>query len=179
MPPAGAGFSSVAVPVTDVPPITASLLSDSPHRIGNMPIELCCQPRPYAARIVPTVAPWTGSVVIGDTIASVAPAGMSTLAGVCACGRSLAIEISAPPAGAGWFSVTRACVLLPPYVVPGSTISVNSASPGGVGGDAATLNVAPADQGPNASPCSARTRQKYWPGGKWLRPSSSGSFTTM
>src|SRR6266849_5496440 len=109
-PPSGAGLSSVTVPTTDAPPITLSSLSPTPQRIGHKPSELCCQPRPYAATTVPTVAPGTGIVVIGDTVASVLPSGTRTLVGAWACGKSVAMLISAPPGGAGMFSVTRACV---------------------------------------------------------------------
>src|SRR5712691_5206694 len=96
-PPGGAGFSSVTVPVRMSPPTTLSSLNVCPQRSGNNPSELCCQPPPYAARMVPIVAPDTGTVVIGKTVASVAPAGIRTLGGVSACEKSLAILIRAPP----------------------------------------------------------------------------------
>src|SRR5215510_2991234 len=116
--------------------------------------------------MVPTVAPGTGTVVIGEIVASVFPSGMTTLVGVWAWGKSLAILTSAPPGGAGMFSVTRACVGLPPLTLLGSAVSEKSSSPGGVGGDATTVKLAPADHGPATSPWMARTRQKYVPGGK-------------
>src|SRR5262245_51095602 len=102
-PPGGAGFSSVNVPVTAFPPTTPSALSERPQRIGHNPIEFCCQPRPYAATIVPIVAPPTGTVVIGETIASVLPSGTRTLAGVWACGKSEALLNCAPPGPASLF----------------------------------------------------------------------------
>src|ERR1700712_3483342 len=73
-PPGGAGFSRLTVPVVALPPTTVSAPNECPHRSGNNPSELCCQLVPYAARMVPTTAPPTGDVVIGETIASVAPA---------------------------------------------------------------------------------------------------------
>src|SRR4051812_46138111 len=100
--------------------------------------------------MVPIVAPGTGTVVIGETIASVLPAGIMTLVGVSACGKSLAILTSAPPAGAGMFSVTRAWVGLPPETLPGSAMIQKSPRPGG--GDAATVTLAPADHGPYTEP---------------------------
>ena len=45
-PPGGAGLSSVTLPTVEFPPITASLPSATPQRIGNRPSELSCQPRP-------------------------------------------------------------------------------------------------------------------------------------
>src|SRR5712691_8221729 len=116
--------------------------------------------------MVPIVAPGTGTVIIGETIASVLPSGIMTLVGVWAWGTSLAMVTSAPPAGAGMFSVTRAWVGLPPETLPGSAMIQKIPSPGGVGGDATTVKLAPADHGPKTSPCTARTRQKYVPGGK-------------
>src|SRR5262249_44181758 len=133
-PPGGAGFRSVTVPTRDVPPTTRSRLNAVPQRIGHRPSELCCQPKPYAATTVPIVAPGTGVVAIGETVASVLPSGTTTLVGVSACGRSVAIAICAPPGGAGMFNVTRACVALPPDTLPGSAMMWEIASPGGVAG---------------------------------------------
>src|SRR5262249_17018125 len=116
--------------------------------------------------MVPIVAPGTGTVVIGETIASVLPSGMMTLVGVSTCGKSLARLTSAPPAGAGLFSVTRACVGLPAETLRASAMIQNTPGPGGVGGDATTVKLATADHGPKTSPCTARPRQKYVPGGK-------------
>ena len=65
---------------------------------------------------------------------------------------SVAILISAPPGGAGMFSVTRACVELPPEMLPGSAMMWEMARPGGVGGDATTVKLCPADHGPETSP---------------------------
>src|SRR5262245_13323189 len=106
--------------------------------------------------------PFTGTdpVVIGEAIASVLPAGMKTGLDICACGRSLATVTTAPPEGAGWFSSTRASVEFPPYALPGSAMIANRLMSGGAAGDAATVIARPADHGPKASPCSARTRQK-------------------
>ncbi len=80
-PPAGAALCSVTVPVTEFPPTTAFLLRERLKRIGHRPREFCCQLKPYAARSVPTVAPRTGIVVIGETMASVDPAGIVTVSG--------------------------------------------------------------------------------------------------
>src|ERR1041385_1615407 len=102
--------------------------------------------------MVPTVAPPTGTVVIGETIPSVLPSGIKTLAGVWTCGKSGAILTSAPPGPAGMFSVTRAWVGLPPETLPGSATIEKISRPGGVAGDATTLKLAPEDQGPNTSP---------------------------
>src|SRR5713101_5183193 len=102
--------------------------------------------------MVPIVAPGTGTVVIGETIPSVLPSGIKMLAGVWACGKSLAILTSAPPGPAGMFKVTRAWVELPPETLPGSAMIQKIPSPGGVGGDATTVKLAPADHGPKTSP---------------------------
>src|SRR4051794_34832968 len=163
-PPAGAGFSRVTDPVVALPPITVSAPNECPHSSGNNPSELCCQLVPNAARIVPTEAPPTGKVVIGETIASVAPAGMKTLAGVSASAMSLATLTVTPPAGAGWVNVTRAWVALPPETADGVATIESTPSPGGTGGPATTVKVPVADQGPRTDPCTARTRQKYVPG---------------
>src|SRR5258708_32709166 len=77
-PPAGAALCSVTVPVTEFPPTTAFLLRERLKRIGHRPREFCCQLKQYAARSVPTVAPRTGIVVIGEASASVEPAGIGT-----------------------------------------------------------------------------------------------------
>src|SRR5687767_3743323 len=98
------------------------------------------------------VAPRTGTVVIGETQPSVLPSGIRTLAGVSACGISLASFTTAPPGPAGWFSVTRDWVGLPPDTVPGSLIIKKISRPGGVGADAATLKVPVADHGPTTLP---------------------------
>ena len=98
--------------------------------------------------------------MIGPTLASVAPAGMNAVGGTSTCGMSLMTVTMVPPAGAGPFNVMRACVDAPPYVVPGSVMIHAGFRPGGVGGDATTVNGLPADHGPSTSPCCARTRQK-------------------
>src|SRR6185295_9516510 len=102
----------------------------------------------------------TGIVVIGETMASVDPAGMVTLAGTSTPAMSDMIRTVAPPAGAGPLNVTRACVDAPPSTVPGSGRIQSRSSPGGVGGDATTRKLPLADHGPATAPCSARTRQK-------------------
>src|SRR5262245_42790397 len=102
----------------------------------------------------------TGMVVIGETSASVLPSGMTTVRGISTCARSLATEITAPPAGAGPFNLTRACVECPPETPLGCGSMSIRLSPGGVGGDATTRNGTPEDHGPDTSPCLARTRQK-------------------
>src|SRR5262249_52221690 len=124
----------------------------------------------------PCTIPSTGTVVIGETVASVLPSGTTTLAGVWANGISVAILTSAPPGGAGMFSVTRAWVGLPP--LGSAPVIVKTSSPGGVGGGATTVKLPVADHGPGTSPCTARTRQKYVPGGKILVPVTNGSGTT-
>ena len=118
-PPGGAGLSRVTVPVVEVPPITVSAPNECPHSSGDNPSELCCQLVPYAARSVPTAAAPTGEVVIGETRASVAPAGITTLAGVSTPAMSLATLTVTPPAGAGCVSETRAWVELPPETEDG------------------------------------------------------------
>src|SRR4051794_32148578 len=100
----------------------------------------------------PIVAPCTGGVVIGETVASVAPSGTRTLEGTSTRGTSLASLTSAPPGGAGLLSVTRACVGLPPSTLPGPVMIENSATPGGVGGDATTVKLADVDHGPRTDP---------------------------
>jgi hypothetical protein len=115
-PPGGAADCSVTVPVNVVPPTTFSALSSIPKSIGSTPSEFCSQPAPYAARSTPMI-PFggTGPVVTGLTNASVLPAGIVTVrTGTSACGMSLANVTSAPPAGAGWLSITLAIVELPP-----------------------------------------------------------------
>src|SRR5215813_13079235 len=102
--------------------------------------------------MVPTLAPLTGAVVIGETIASVLPSGTTTVLGVCTFGRSGAMLTSAPPGPAGALRTTRAWVELPPETLLGSTTSVKSCRPGGVGGDTTTLKLAPEDHGPKTSP---------------------------
>src|SRR5262249_37209369 len=176
-PPGGAGFNNVAVPSAEPPPTTASWSSAMPQRIGNRPSEFCCQAIPYAAWTVPTTAPDTGIVVIGETVASVLPAGTTTLVGTWAWGISVARLTSAPPGGAGMFSVTRAWVELPPSTLPGSVMMWKIASPGGVDANGATVKLCPADHGPRTSPCTARTRPKYVPGGKLVEPPTSGTGT--
>ena len=159
-PPAGAGLSRVTVPVVASPPITVSAPSEWPHRSGNNPSELCCQLAPNAARMVPTEAPPTGEVVIGEISASVAPAGMNTLAGVSTSVMSLATFTVTPPAGAGWVNVTLAWVELLPETADGVATSDRRPRPCGTGGPATTVKVPVADHGPRTEPCNARTRQK-------------------
>src|SRR4051812_35507752 len=159
-PPEGAGFMRVTVPVVALPPTTVSAPSECPHRSGNNPSELICQLVPTAARSVPTAAAPTGDVVIGATIASVAPAGMKTLAGVSTPAMSLATFTVMPPAGAGWVNVTRAWVALPPETDDGVALNDNTPRPCGTGGPATMVNVPVADQGPGTWPCTVRTRQK-------------------
>ena len=81
----------------------------------------------------------TGTVVIGETIASVDPAGIVTAAGTSTPGMSEMIRTVAPPGGAGPFNVTRACVDAPPSTVPGSGIIHSRSSPAGVVADAAAF----------------------------------------
>src|SRR5205085_7029242 len=107
--------------------------NECPHRSGDSPSELCCQVAPYAARMVPVAAPPTGEVVIGETTASVAPAGMKTLAGVSTPAMSLATFTVMPPAGAGWVNVTRAWVELPPETDDGVALNDSTPRPCGTG----------------------------------------------
>ena len=76
-------------------------------------------------------------------------------------------------------SVTRACVALPPETLPGSLMMWKMSSPGGVAGNGRTVKLCPAEYGPKTSPCTARMRQKYVPGGKMLLPWNNGSGTAM
>src|SRR3954452_24153037 len=147
-PPGGAGFSRVTEPVVALPPITVSAPNECPQRSGNSPSELCCQLVPIAARRVPTAPPPTGDVVIGETNASVAPAGMKTLAGVSTPPMSLAPFRVTPPAGAGWVNVTRAWVALAPETDDGVALNDNTPRPCGIDGPAMTVKEPAADQGP-------------------------------
>src|SRR3954464_3413887 len=90
----------------------------------------------------------TGTVVIGETVASVDPAGMVTVAGTSTPGMSEMMRTVAPPAGAGPLKVTRGCVDAPPSTVPGSGIIQSSSRPGGVAGDATTRKLPLAPRGP-------------------------------
>src|SRR4249919_3771478 len=98
--------------------------------------------------MVPTEAAPTGDVVIGLTIASVAPAGMKTLAGVSTSDMSLATFTVTPPAGAGWVNVTRAWVALPPETDDGVATRDSTPRPCGTGGPATTVKLPVADHAP-------------------------------
>src|SRR5215203_3759020 len=86
--------------------------------------------------MMPTDTPLfgTGPVPIVLTIASVFPAGIVTdFTGNCTCGRSVDSLMTAPPAGAGLSSNTRACSEFPPYPFPGSAMIAKRLTFGGVG----------------------------------------------
>src|SRR5262245_56672728 len=102
--------------------------------------------------MVPTFAPPTGAVVMGEMSASVLPSGTRTVLGVWTFGKSGAMFTSAPPGPAGWLSTTRAWVELPPETLLGSTTIEKTTRPGGVGADATILKLTPDDHGPITSP---------------------------
>src|SRR5262249_46565763 len=115
-PPGGAADCRVTVPLNDVPPTTLSALLCVPYRIGSTPSELGYQPWPYAAGRTPTIqGGGTARVVTGQTTRSALPAGAVTVRdGTSACGMALGRVTNPPPAGAGWLSIKRAVVDLPP-----------------------------------------------------------------
>src|SRR5260221_14315244 len=97
----------------------------------------------------------TGIVVIGETVASVDPAGMVTVVGTSTPAMSEMILTVAPPVGAGPFNVTRACVDPPPSTVPGSGRIHSRSRPRRVAGDATPRKLPLADHGPAPAPRSA------------------------
>src|SRR3989441_4499599 len=119
-PPAGAGPSSVTVPVELLPPITVVGLSASEERpAAGFTVRVAGRVTPlYTAEMVTGVDAATVLVVTVNVVL-VAPAGTVTLVGTVAAVLSLDRVTDAPPAGAGPFSVTVPVEFPPPVTVVG------------------------------------------------------------
>ena len=123
-PPAGAGPSSVAVPVELLPPVTVVGLSASEERpAAGFTVRVAVRVTPLeTAEMVAEVGALTALVVTVNG-ALVAPAGTVTLPGTVAAELSLDSVTCAPPAGAGPSRVTVPVELLPPVTVVGLSAS--------------------------------------------------------
>src|SRR5947209_5191624 len=124
-PPAGAGPSSVAVPVELLPPVTVVGFTPSEERRTarfTMRVDRRGTPQEEAVMVAEVDA--ATALVVTVNGALVAPAGTVTLAGtVAAAVLSLDSVTCAPPAGAGPSSVAVPVELLPPVTVVGFTPS--------------------------------------------------------
>src|SRR3989442_7610816 len=123
-PPAGAGPSSVAVPVELLPPVTVVGLSASEERrAAGFTVSVAVRVTPlYTAEMVTGVDAATALVVIVNVVL-VAPAGTVTLAGTVAAALLLVDIATCAPAGAGPSSVAVPVELLPPVTVVGLSAS--------------------------------------------------------
>jgi hypothetical protein len=130
-PPLGAGPFSVTVALDEFPPVTVDGLSVKEVSAGGSIVsEAVCVVPAYTALIVTEVAVPT-ALVLTVKMAFVAPGGTVTVDGTVAT-PVLLLErtTTAPPLGAGPFSVTVALDELPPVTVAG--LSVSDVGAGGV-----------------------------------------------
>jgi hypothetical protein len=123
IPPTGAGAESVTVPVEPFPPMTEEGDREREESVAGgagrtVNAEVLVTP-PYRAEIATGVEADTGRVATTN-VALVEPAGTVTDAGtVAAAVLSLAKDTTAPPAGAGPFSVTLPVEPVPPMTEEG------------------------------------------------------------
>jgi hypothetical protein len=119
-PPPGAGPFSVTVPVEPLPPNTVAGLRETDAGEGGSTVRLAdLVTPPYSAEIVAAVELGTAEVVT-ENVALVLPSGTVTLAGTVATeGLPLDRDTTAPPPGAGPFSVTVPVEPLPPNTEDG------------------------------------------------------------
>jgi hypothetical protein len=122
-PPAGAGPSSVTVPVAALPPVRVVGVRLSDETLGGITVsEVVSVAPPYDAEIVAGVDAATG-LVVRLNVALVPPGETVTLAATATAGLLLESATCAPPAGAGPFSITVPVAGLPPATLAGLTIS--------------------------------------------------------
>jgi len=129
-PPAGAGPSSVAVPVELLPPVTVVGFTPSEERRTGcgFTVRVAGRVTPlYKAEMVTGVDAATVLVVTVNVVL-VAPAGTVTLPGTVAAVLLLDRVTDAPPAGAGPFSVTVPVEFPPPVTVVGFSASERRAA---------------------------------------------------
>jgi hypothetical protein len=117
-PPAGAGPSSVTVPVAPAPPVTLAGLTLNAETLGGstVSVTLCVRP-PYEAEMLAEVDTDT-PVVVTVKVALTAPAEIKTEAGTKAAPLLLDRATCAPPAGAGPSIVTVPVTVAPPRTLP-------------------------------------------------------------
>jgi hypothetical protein len=123
-PPAGAGPFSVTVPVDELPPRTDVGRSLTELRFAAVTVKVAVFVIvPYVAEIATDVLAATGAVVTLN-VALVAFGAIVTLAGTLAAAVLLLPSVtSAPPAGAGPFSLTVPVDALPPRTDIGLTVT--------------------------------------------------------
>jgi hypothetical protein len=133
MPPAGADWVSVIVPVDVAPPATVDGLSET--ALGRGPCEVstadCVTPPPEPVMVAVRVA-LLAEVETGK-LALEPPAGMVTDCGTVATVASeLDSVTTSPPDGAVWFDVTTPVEPVPAFMVDGLSESVDNVVGGGV-----------------------------------------------
>src|SRR3954454_6790968 len=122
-PPAGAAELSVTVPVLLEPPTTDAGTTVSPVRGGFTTRVTTLDPPLLVAVMFGDVTEMTGVVVTAND-AVVAPAPTVTEAGTAATVVLLLVSVTtAPPAGAGPFSVTLPVLPLPPATTDGFNVT--------------------------------------------------------
>jgi len=126
-PPVGAGALNLTVAVEEVPPTTDVGLSVIVLRTAAVTVKLAVCVAPKVAEIVSGVFVAT-EVVVTVKVAEVALAATVTLDGTCAAAILLLNRVTtAPPAGAGPFSVTVPVEELPPSTDEGLRLTKASA----------------------------------------------------
>jgi hypothetical protein len=138
IPPAGAGPSSVTVPVDGFPPLTLLGLRIMEEALGAVTVKVTiCVVPPKAADILGVWLEATG-LVVAVNVAVVAPAATVTDDGTWAAAVLLDVSVTtAPPVGAGPLSVTVPVDDTPPSTEAGLTLTDVSAA-----ADAVTVKVA-------------------------------------
>jgi hypothetical protein len=128
VPPAGAAVLSVTVPWDVPPPCTLAGFSVNDETVmggvvGGVIVSVACtDPLFVPAETIAVVVAVTDCVVMG-TVAVVLPAGMMMLGVTDAAGLLLVNVTAVPPEGAGPFSVTVACEVLPPVTLAGLRVN--------------------------------------------------------
>lgn len=154
VPPAGAAFVSVTVPVAFTVPTTEAGVTVKALRAAGAGVTVRAAVfvvPPYAAEIVRAVEDVTARLVM-TKVALVDPAGIATLAGTVAAAVLLEVSVTTtPPAGAAAPSTAVPVALVPPGTEAGETVTALSvAAPDGAANLRMNASVPPWFAGWNA-----------------------------
>ena len=124
IPPAGACWLSVTVPVTELPPVMPAGSRLCPECSGRSTVREAVWLSPAKEAVIMMGVVWLTELVVTLNVAVVAPSGTTKGSGTLATFQLLLCrETPAPPAGAGLTSVTVPVEEFPPVMLAGPIVS--------------------------------------------------------